>query len=183
MKTFMLVNNLCCVFNLPLTKSFFVFTQIMFDNRAHSGKIKVNVENDVRIYECRDWNVEGTCKLSSYWLLLQRPAGGTVTSFCNPSTPVWSATWTWNLCLWFPADKNDYLLLSFDSVVILACFASLILCTRSIINGIQLQFVSYEEQVNGLLPSPLMNVEVFLYIWLLLQLLLWGHSFSNKWPI
>ncbi|XP_044074826.1 mucolipin-3 [Siniperca chuatsi] len=71
---------------------------IMFDNRAHSGKIKVDVENYVRIYECRDWNVEGT------------------------------------------SDKNDYLLLSFDSVVILACFTSLILCTRSVINGIQLQF-------------------------------------------
>ncbi|XP_076600472.1 mucolipin-3 [Chaetodon auriga] len=71
---------------------------IVFDNRAHSGKIKVDVENDVRINECRDWNVEGT------------------------------------------SDKNDYLLLLFDSVVILACFSSLILCTRSVINGIQLQF-------------------------------------------
>uniref|UniRef100_A0A671VPZ3 Mucolipin TRP cation channel 3 n=1 Tax=Sparus aurata TaxID=8175 RepID=A0A671VPZ3_SPAAU len=71
---------------------------ITFDNRAHSGKIKVDVKNDVRIYECRDWNVEGT------------------------------------------SDENDYLLLSFDSVVILACFASLILCTRSVVNGIQLQF-------------------------------------------
>uniref|UniRef100_A0A4W6BRL7 Mucolipin TRP cation channel 3 n=1 Tax=Lates calcarifer TaxID=8187 RepID=A0A4W6BRL7_LATCA len=71
---------------------------IMFDNRAHSGKIKVDVENDVTIYECRDWNVTGT------------------------------------------SGKNDYLLLWFDSVVILACFTSLILCTRSVINGIQLQF-------------------------------------------
>uniref|UniRef100_A0A8C4HKU5 Mucolipin-3 n=1 Tax=Dicentrarchus labrax TaxID=13489 RepID=A0A8C4HKU5_DICLA len=71
---------------------------IMFDNRAHSGKIKVDVVNDVIIYECRDWNVEGT------------------------------------------SDKNDYLLLSFDSLVILACFTSLILCMRSVINGIQLQF-------------------------------------------
>ncbi|KAK5919715.1 hypothetical protein CgunFtcFv8_023586 [Champsocephalus gunnari] len=71
---------------------------IKFDNRAHSGKIKVDVENDVSIYECRDWNVEGT------------------------------------------SGKNDYLLLSVDSVVILACFLSLILCTRSVINGLQLQF-------------------------------------------
>uniref|UniRef100_A0A3P8UH12 Mucolipin TRP cation channel 3 n=1 Tax=Amphiprion percula TaxID=161767 RepID=A0A3P8UH12_AMPPE len=71
---------------------------IVFDNRAHSGKIKVDIENDVRIYECRDWNVEGT------------------------------------------SGKNNYLLLLFDSVVILACLTSLILCTRSVINGIQLQF-------------------------------------------
>ncbi|XP_071777844.2 mucolipin-3-like [Centroberyx gerrardi] len=71
---------------------------IIFDNRAHSGRIKVDVENDVGIYECRDWNVAGT------------------------------------------SGKNDHLLLLFDSLVILACFTSLILCTRSIINGIQLQF-------------------------------------------
>ena len=38
------------------------FPQIMFDNHAQSGKIMVDVENDVRIYECRDWNVEGTCE-------------------------------------------------------------------------------------------------------------------------
>lgn len=49
-------------FHFPLPETFFVCIQIMFDNRAHSGKIKVDVENDVRIYECRDWNVEGTCK-------------------------------------------------------------------------------------------------------------------------
>uniref|UniRef100_A0A3Q3WS37 Uncharacterized protein n=1 Tax=Mola mola TaxID=94237 RepID=A0A3Q3WS37_MOLML len=71
---------------------------IVFDNRAHSGKITVSVENDARIYECRDWNVEGT------------------------------------------SDKNDYLLLLFDSTVILACLASLVLCIRSVVNGIQLQF-------------------------------------------
>ncbi|XP_069548369.1 mucolipin-3-like [Brachyistius frenatus] len=70
---------------------------IMFDNRAHSGKIKVDVENDVRIYECSDWTVEGT------------------------------------------SGKNDYLLLSLDSVVVLACFTSVILCIRSVINGVKLQ--------------------------------------------
>ncbi|XP_019739207.1 mucolipin-3-like isoform X3 [Hippocampus comes] len=43
--------------------------------------------------------------------------------------------------------ENDYLLLFFDSVVILACFTSLILCVRSVVNGIQLQFfmTSYDE--------------------------------------
>ncbi|KAM6918387.1 mucolipin-3 [Xenentodon cancila] len=70
---------------------------IIFDNHAHSGKINVDIKNEVRIYECRDWNVEGS------------------------------------------SGKTDYLILSFDSVVILACFASLILCTRSILNCIHLQ--------------------------------------------
>ncbi|XP_051902031.1 mucolipin-3 isoform X1 [Hippocampus zosterae] len=36
--------------------------------------------------------------------------------------------------------ENDYPLLFFDSAVILACFTSLILCVRSVVNGIQLQF-------------------------------------------
>lgn len=40
------------------------------------------------------------------------------------------------------AVKIDYLLLLFDSAVILVCFTSLVLCVRSIIAGIQLQFVS-----------------------------------------
>ncbi|TWW73757.1 mucolipin-3 isoform X1 [Takifugu flavidus] len=71
---------------------------IIFDNHAHSGKIAVEVENDMRIYECRDWNVEGK------------------------------------------SDKIDYRLLLLDSAVILVCFTSLVLCVRSIITGIQLQF-------------------------------------------
>ncbi|XP_061587133.1 mucolipin-3-like [Cololabis saira] len=71
---------------------------ITFDNHAQSGKINVDIKNEVRIYECRDWNVEGK------------------------------------------SGKTDYLILSFDSVVILACLTSLILCTRSVLNGIQLQF-------------------------------------------
>uniref|UniRef100_A0A3Q3ME51 Mucolipin 3a n=1 Tax=Mastacembelus armatus TaxID=205130 RepID=A0A3Q3ME51_9TELE len=95
--------NLQTVRHHELPDCYDFHVMIVFDNRAHSGKIKVDVENDVRIYECRDWNVEGT------------------------------------------SGKIDYLLLLFDSVVILSCFTSLILCTRSIINGIQLQFVSCSE--------------------------------------
>eukprot|EP00064_Thunnus_orientalis_P013077 superscaffoldBa00002084_g13114 len=90
--------NLQTVRHHELPDCYVFHIMIMFDNRADSGKIKVDIENDVVIYECRDWNVEGT------------------------------------------SGKNDYLLLLLDSVVILACFTSLILCTRSVINGIQLQF-------------------------------------------
>ncbi|XP_041646932.1 mucolipin-3 isoform X2 [Cheilinus undulatus] len=32
---------------------------ITFDNQAHSGRIKINLENDVDINECRDWKVTG----------------------------------------------------------------------------------------------------------------------------
>ncbi|KAM4551138.1 mucolipin-3 isoform 2-T2 [Odontesthes bonariensis] len=90
--------NLQTVRHQELPDCYDFHIMITFDNRAHSGKINVDVENDVRIFECRDWNVEGS------------------------------------------SGKIDYLLLSFDSVVILACFVSLILCTRSVINGLQLQF-------------------------------------------
>ncbi|XP_008332633.1 mucolipin-3-like isoform X2 [Cynoglossus semilaevis] len=90
--------NLQTVRHNELPDCYDFHTMIMFDNRAHSGKIQVDVEYDVRIYECREWSVEGT------------------------------------------SGKIDYLLLWFDSVVILACFTSLLLCTRSVIKGVQLQF-------------------------------------------
>lgn len=71
---------------------------IKFDNQAHSGQIKITLKNEVGLYECKDWNVEGTL------------------------------------------GKNNNLLLMFDSLVIITCFISLVLCTRSILAGIQLQF-------------------------------------------
>lgn len=33
--------------------------QITFDNQVHSGRIKVNLENDVNVDECREWKVTG----------------------------------------------------------------------------------------------------------------------------
>ncbi|XP_061695083.1 mucolipin-3-like isoform X2 [Syngnathoides biaculeatus] len=90
--------NLQTVRHHELPDCYVFHVAITFDNHAHSGNIKVAVENDVTINECRDWNVEGA------------------------------------------SGKNDYLLLFFDSVVLLACFTSLVLCLRSVINGIQLQF-------------------------------------------
>lgn len=71
---------------------------IIFDNSAHSGKIKIHLKNDVGINACKNWNVAGR------------------------------------------SEKDHHFPLLFDVLVILACFISLILCTRSVINGIQLQF-------------------------------------------
>ncbi|XP_037537722.1 mucolipin-3-like [Nematolebias whitei] len=90
--------NLQTVRHHELPDCYGFHVMIIFDNHAHSGKINVDVDHDVRIYECTDWNVEGS------------------------------------------SGKIDFLLLSFDTVVVLACLASLILCSRSIIRGIQLQF-------------------------------------------
>ncbi|XP_056270653.1 mucolipin-3 isoform X3 [Pseudoliparis swirei] len=71
---------------------------ITFDNQVHSGRIKVNLENDVNVNECREWKVTGA-----------------------------------------PA-RNIHLTVLFDCLIMVTCIASFALCTRSVINGIQLQF-------------------------------------------
>ncbi|XP_029285359.1 LOW QUALITY PROTEIN: mucolipin-3 [Cottoperca gobio] len=70
---------------------------ITFNNLAHSGRIKVDLENDVDINECRDWKVAGA------------------------------------------SPRNVYLTVLFDCLIIITCITSCTLCTRSVINGIQLQ--------------------------------------------
>lgn len=46
-------HTVCC---LPV----FVFTwQIVLDNRAHSGKVKIHLENQAKIKECKDPSVSG----------------------------------------------------------------------------------------------------------------------------
>ena len=48
---------------LTITLSNIAFgLKITFDNQAHSGRIKVNLDTDVEINECRDWSVTGACK-------------------------------------------------------------------------------------------------------------------------
>ncbi|XP_044216921.1 mucolipin-3 isoform X1 [Thunnus albacares] len=71
---------------------------ITFNNQAHSGRIKVDLENDVEINECRDWKVTGA------------------------------------------SARNIYLTVLFDCLIIVTCITSFTLCTRSVLNGIQLQF-------------------------------------------
>ncbi|KAM4655179.1 mucolipin-3 isoform 4-T4 [Amazona ochrocephala] len=77
--------------------------RIVFDNKAHSGRIKISLDNDIEIRECKDWHVSGSIQ------------------------------------------KNTHYMMIFDAFVILTCLASLILCTRSVVKGIQLQreFVSF----------------------------------------
>ncbi|XP_054240214.1 mucolipin-3-like [Indicator indicator] len=70
---------------------------IVFDNKAHSGRIKISLDNDISIKECKEWHVSGSIQ------------------------------------------KNTHYMMIFDAFVILTCLASLILCTRSVVKGIQLQ--------------------------------------------
>ncbi|XP_032381517.1 mucolipin-3 isoform X2 [Etheostoma spectabile] len=71
---------------------------ITFNNQEHSGMIKVDLENDVDIKECKDWNVIGA------------------------------------------SAQHIYLTVLFDCLIIITCMTSFTLCTRSVINGIKLQF-------------------------------------------
>ncbi|MXQ86100.1 hypothetical protein E5288_WYG002097 [Bos mutus] len=77
--------------------------QITFDNKAHSGRIKISLDNDISIRECKDWHVSGSIQ------------------------------------------KNTHYMMIFDVFVILTCLASLILCVRSVVRGLQLQqeFVNF----------------------------------------
>ncbi|XP_036746213.2 mucolipin-3 [Manis pentadactyla] len=70
---------------------------ITFDNKAHSGRIKISLENDISIKECKDWHISGSIQ------------------------------------------KNTHYVMIFDAFVILTCLASLMLCIRSVIRGLQLQ--------------------------------------------
>uniref|UniRef100_A0A8C9TIY6 Mucolipin TRP cation channel 3 n=1 Tax=Scleropages formosus TaxID=113540 RepID=A0A8C9TIY6_SCLFO len=51
--------NLQTVRHHELPDCYDFMVMITFDNTAHSGRIKINLENDVDINECRDWNVTG----------------------------------------------------------------------------------------------------------------------------
>ncbi|GCC20527.1 hypothetical protein chiPu_0019089 [Chiloscyllium punctatum] len=76
---------------------------ITFDNKAHSGRIQINLDNDVSIRECKRWHVTGGIQ------------------------------------------RNTHYMMVFDALIVVICLSSLILCTRSVINGIKLQneFVDY----------------------------------------
>uniref|UniRef100_A0A4X2KSJ7 Mucolipin TRP cation channel 3 n=1 Tax=Vombatus ursinus TaxID=29139 RepID=A0A4X2KSJ7_VOMUR len=82
---------------------------IIFDNKAHSGRIKISLDNDIAIRECKD---------------------------CVASVTLWTNSMS-----------NTHYMMIFDAFVILTCLASLILCTRSVVKGIQLQ----REYVNFIL--------------------------------
>nr|XP_056700401.1 mucolipin-2 [Euleptes europaea] len=76
---------------------------ITFNNKAHSGKVKIFFDTDADIEECKDLNISGSIQ------------------------------------------KNTQYILVFDGFVIVSCFASLILCTRSIVLALKLQkrFVNF----------------------------------------
>ncbi|XP_029474240.1 mucolipin-3 [Rhinatrema bivittatum] len=43
---------------------------ITFDNKAHSGRIKISLENDIAIRECRDWHVSGSIQRNTHYMMI-----------------------------------------------------------------------------------------------------------------
>ncbi|XP_056089260.1 mucolipin-3 isoform X2 [Rhinichthys klamathensis goyatoka] len=78
----------CYLFNIMIT----------FDNKPHSGRIGIDLDSDVQIYECRDWTVTGA------------------------------------------SQRDMYIMVLFDIMVILILLLSLLLCMRSVKAGVLLQF-------------------------------------------
>ncbi|MFT7808912.1 mucolipin-3-like [Arapaima gigas] len=62
--------NLQTIRHHELPDCYDFMVMITFDNTAHSGKMKVNLENDVDINECKDWNVTGASARSIHSTLL-----------------------------------------------------------------------------------------------------------------
>ncbi len=99
--------------------------QILFDNKAHSGKVKLSLLNEASIKECRDTNVSGHGERRRERALI-------CVSLCDPA----EADVSLSLC---PADS--YARVAFDVLVAVVCGLSLVLCGRSILRGIVLQGV------------------------------------------
>ncbi|XP_015427598.1 PREDICTED: mucolipin-3 [Myotis davidii] len=43
---------------------------ITFDNKAHSGRIKISLDNDISIRECKDWHVSGSVQRNTHYMMI-----------------------------------------------------------------------------------------------------------------
>ncbi|CAH2310441.1 mucolipin-3 isoform X1 [Pelobates cultripes] len=43
---------------------------ITLDNRAHSGRIKITLDNDAGIQECREWHMSGTVQKNTHYMMI-----------------------------------------------------------------------------------------------------------------
>uniref|UniRef100_A0A8I6ANQ7 Mucolipin TRP cation channel 3 n=1 Tax=Rattus norvegicus TaxID=10116 RepID=A0A8I6ANQ7_RAT len=43
---------------------------ITFDNKAHSGRIKISLDNDISIRECKDWHVSGSIQKNTHYMMI-----------------------------------------------------------------------------------------------------------------
>lgn len=88
--------------------------------------------------ECREWKETGLCRFAALFITVQmnplyysEAVNGSV--LLNRRNFISCAP---------PAARNIYLTVMFDSLIIITCITSSMLCMRSVISGIRLQFVS-----------------------------------------
>ncbi|XP_053549215.1 mucolipin-3 [Bombina bombina] len=43
--------------------------KILFDNQAHSGRIKISLDTDVLIQECKDWHLSGSIQKNTHYMM------------------------------------------------------------------------------------------------------------------
>ncbi|XP_058393086.1 mucolipin-3 [Diceros bicornis minor] len=43
---------------------------ITFDNKAHSGRIKIHLDNDISITECKNWHVSGSIQKNTHFMMI-----------------------------------------------------------------------------------------------------------------
>ncbi|XP_060088112.1 mucolipin-3 [Heteronotia binoei] len=43
---------------------------IVFDNKAHSGRIKISLDNDIAIKECKEWHVSGSIQKNTHYMMI-----------------------------------------------------------------------------------------------------------------
>ncbi|KAJ7332543.1 hypothetical protein JRQ81_014723 [Phrynocephalus forsythii] len=43
---------------------------IVLDNKAHSGRIKISLDNDIAIKECKDWHVSGSLQKNTHYMMI-----------------------------------------------------------------------------------------------------------------
>lgn len=105
--------------------------QIVLDNKAHSGKVKIQLENRAIIKECKDPSVSGHGASPNECM-------GVMTLIQHVNETIIA-----NSCSSFPLSPpaENYTRVAFDVAVALVCMLSLLLCGRSILRGIMLQQV------------------------------------------
>ncbi|MGH0139049.1 UNVERIFIED_CONTAM: hypothetical protein FKN15_070976 [Acipenser sinensis] len=147
----------------------FAVEQITFNNKAHSGRVKISLDNEVAINECKDWDIARSVQKNAPYLLMfdafiivsclislilctrsvinglqlqyitfnNKAHSGRVKISLDNEVAI-NECKDWDIAR--SVQKNAPYLLMFDAFIIVSCLISLILCTRSVINGLQLQY-------------------------------------------
>ncbi|XP_065715368.1 mucolipin-1 isoform X2 [Patagioenas fasciata] len=112
--------NIQTIINNEIPDCYTFTITITFDNKAHSGRVKIRLDNRADIKECKDPSVfgRGVTMVAS------------VPKRCHQGTPGDRPA---------PLAGDNSFRLLFDVVVILVCSLSFVLCARSIVRGLMLQ--------------------------------------------